>query len=65
MPRGELVFIHGIQSHAGWYEYSCTRFSQAGYRVSFLDRRGAGMNAAARGDAPAGFAGCSTTSPSF
>jgi alpha-beta hydrolase superfamily lysophospholipase len=54
-PRAELVFIHGIQSHAGWYEHSCTRFSQAGYRVSFLDRRGAGMNSAGRGDAPGGF----------
>jgi alpha-beta hydrolase superfamily lysophospholipase len=54
-PRAELVFIHGIQSHAGWYEYSCTRFSQAGYRVSFLDRRGAGMNTAMRGDARGGF----------
>jgi alpha-beta hydrolase superfamily lysophospholipase len=54
-PRAELVFIHGIQSHAGWYEHSCTRYSQAGYRVSFLDRRGAGMNREARGDAPGGF----------
>ena len=54
-PRGELVFIHGIQSHAGWYEHSCTRFAEAGYHVSFLDRRGAGMNAEARGDAPGGF----------
>jgi alpha-beta hydrolase superfamily lysophospholipase len=54
-PRAELVFVHGIQSHAGWYEQSCTRFSQAGYRVSFLDRRGTGMNDAARGDALGGF----------
>jgi alpha-beta hydrolase superfamily lysophospholipase len=54
-PRADLVFVHGIQSHAGWYEHSCTRFSQAGYRVSFLDRRGAGMNSAARGDARGGF----------
>src|SRR5207302_1678305 len=54
-PRAELVFIHGIQSHAGWYEHSCTRFAQAGYQVSFLDRRGAGANDEARGDAPGGF----------
>lgn len=50
--RGELVFIHGIQSHGGWYEGSCAQFSQAGYNVSFLDRRGSGLNAEARGDAP-------------
>jgi alpha-beta hydrolase superfamily lysophospholipase len=54
-PRAELVLIHGIQSHAGWYEHSCTRYAQAGYAVSFLDRRGAGMNTAGRGDAPGGF----------
>jgi alpha-beta hydrolase superfamily lysophospholipase len=48
----EIVCIHGIQSHAGWYEYSCTRLAHAGYCVSFLDRRGAGMNAERHGDAP-------------
>lgn len=49
---GELVILHGIQSHAGWYEYSCTRLARAGFGVSFLDRRGSGMNEQARGDAP-------------
>jgi alpha-beta hydrolase superfamily lysophospholipase len=44
--------VHGIQSHGGWYEYSCTRLSQAGFAVSFLDRRGSGLNAQARGDTP-------------
>jgi alpha-beta hydrolase superfamily lysophospholipase len=48
----EVVCIHGIQSHAGWYEHSCTRLAQAGFAVSFLDRRGSGMNQEARGDAP-------------
>jgi alpha-beta hydrolase superfamily lysophospholipase len=51
-PRGIVVFIHGIQSHAGWYEYSCAQLAQAGYEVLFLDRRGSGMNAQERGDAP-------------
>jgi alpha-beta hydrolase superfamily lysophospholipase len=51
-PRGILVFLHGIQSHGGWYEYSCTKFSDQGYGVYFLDRRGSGMNAQERGDAP-------------
>jgi alpha-beta hydrolase superfamily lysophospholipase len=50
--RAEVVCIHGIQSHAGWYEYSCTRLAAAGFAVSFLDRRGSGMNQEARGDAP-------------
>jgi alpha-beta hydrolase superfamily lysophospholipase len=52
VPRAHVVCIHGIQSHAGWYEYSCARLSQAGYLVSFLDRRGAGLNEQDRGDAP-------------
>ncbi len=51
-PLAEVVCIHGIQSHAGWYEHSCTRLAQAGFAASFLDRRGSGMNQEARGDAP-------------
>ena len=51
-PRAHVVCLHGIQSHAGWYEHSCTRLSRAGYAVSFLDRRGSGMNERDRGDAP-------------
>jgi alpha-beta hydrolase superfamily lysophospholipase len=51
-PRADVVFIHGIQSHAGWYEGSCTALSRAGFAVSFLDRRGSGMNEQDRGDAP-------------
>ena len=44
--------MHGIQSHAGWYEHSCQRLSAAGFAVSFLDRRGSGANGEARGDTP-------------
>lgn len=51
-PRGRVVFVHGIQSHAGWYEHSCRRLAEAGFAVSFLDRRGSGHNREARGDAP-------------
>jgi alpha-beta hydrolase superfamily lysophospholipase len=50
--RGHVVCLHGIQSHAGWYEHSCTEISKAGYLVSFLDRRGSGLNERDRGDAP-------------
>ncbi len=51
-PRAQVVVLHGIQSHGGWYGYSCGRLSQAGFEVSFLDRRGSGLNAQDRGDAP-------------
>ena len=50
--KGTIVFIHGIQSHGGWYESSCKKFAQAGYRVLFLDRRGSGLNDVSRGDSP-------------
>jgi alpha-beta hydrolase superfamily lysophospholipase len=51
-PRAHVVFVHGIQSHARWYERSCTLLAQLGFAVTFLDRRGAGMNDQDRGDAP-------------
>jgi alpha-beta hydrolase superfamily lysophospholipase len=50
--RATIVALHGIQSHGGWYEQSCGRFCDAGYAVSFLDRRGCGLNQRDRGDAP-------------
>jgi alpha-beta hydrolase superfamily lysophospholipase len=52
LPRATIVCIHGIQSHAGWYEQSCERLAEDGYDVYFLDRRGSGANKEARGDAP-------------
>ncbi len=51
-PRADVVCVHGIQSHAGWYEDSCECLAGAGYEVCFLDRRGSGANTEARGDAP-------------
>ncbi len=51
-PRARLVFVHGIRSHGGWYERSCAALAAAGFDVYFLDRRGAGLNTAHRGDAP-------------
>jgi alpha-beta hydrolase superfamily lysophospholipase len=51
-PRARLVFVHGIRSHGGWYTRSCAAFAAAGFDVFFLDRRGAGLNTAHRGDAP-------------
>jgi alpha-beta hydrolase superfamily lysophospholipase len=52
-PKARLVFVHGIRSHGGWYERSCRAFAAAGFDVYFLDRRGAGLNTAHRGDSPA------------
>ncbi|WP_339727885.1 alpha/beta fold hydrolase [uncultured Gimesia sp.] len=48
-PRGTLVVLHGIQSHSGWYDYSCSQLCDAGFRVCFFDRRGSGLNQNERG----------------
>jgi alpha-beta hydrolase superfamily lysophospholipase len=50
--RGRVVCIHGIQSHGGWYTASCAYLAEQGWDVSFLDRRGSGLNQEARGDTP-------------
>jgi alpha-beta hydrolase superfamily lysophospholipase len=50
--KARLVCLHGIQSHGGWYQNSCGRLAAAHYAVSFLDRRGSGLNDCYRGDTP-------------
>jgi alpha-beta hydrolase superfamily lysophospholipase len=50
--RGKVVCLHGIQSHGGWYGASCAYLAKAGFDVTFLDRRGSGLNPQARGDTP-------------
>ncbi|MCS7015055.1 MAG: alpha/beta fold hydrolase [Gemmatales bacterium] len=47
-----VVCLHGIQSHSGWYDYSSARLCEAGYIVWFPDRRGSGRNWEQRGDCP-------------
>jgi alpha-beta hydrolase superfamily lysophospholipase len=49
-PLARVVCLHGIISHGGWYGASCSHLAAAGYEVHFLDRRGSGLNALARGD---------------
>jgi len=51
-PRVQIVALHGIQSHSGWYEWSSERLRAAGFELFFLDRRGSGMNERDRGDVP-------------
>ncbi len=51
-PKADVVALHGIQSHSGWYEFSSRLLAQAGFSVFFLDRRGSGLNQQQRGHAP-------------
>ncbi len=47
------VYAHGIQSHGGWFEWSASVLAEAGLGVVLADRRGSGLNRAARGDTAA------------
>lgn len=44
------VFLHGISSHAGWYERGNAHLAAAGIEVHFLNRRGSGVDDRSRGD---------------
>lgn len=48
-PR--VVLIPGIVSHGGWYLHTCRFLASRGCEVHAVDRRGSGLNMAARGDA--------------
>ncbi|MFH1749090.1 MAG: alpha/beta fold hydrolase [Planctomycetota bacterium] len=50
--RAVVLYLHGIQSHGGWFEWSASLLAEAGCTVVLPDRRGSGMNDAARGDTP-------------
>ena len=36
--KAHLVFVHGIRSHGGWYEKSCTELSNRGFEVKLSGR---------------------------
>lgn len=48
-PRSVVVYLHGIQSHSGWFVSSCQALAEMGNAVFSLDRRGSGRNEADRG----------------
>jgi alpha-beta hydrolase superfamily lysophospholipase len=48
-PRGAVLYLHGIQSHSGWYVQSCEILAANGYTVYAPDRRGSGLNRQDRG----------------
>ncbi|MCK6486575.1 MAG: alpha/beta fold hydrolase [Phycisphaerae bacterium] len=48
-PRGAVLYLHGIQSHGGWYEGAGAHLARADFAVLMPDRRGSGLNAAQRG----------------
>lgn len=47
-----VIYLHGIQSHGGWYQRSASLIASLGFPVLLPDRRGSGLNQPQRGDAP-------------
>lgn len=45
-----LIFIHGIESHSGWFSEVGEKLTRLGLEVYALDRRGSGLNKEERGD---------------
>lgn len=39
-----VVYLHGIESHSGWFHLASQRLQQKGYDVYCMDRRGSGIN---------------------
>ena len=44
-----FIYVHGIESHAGWFDDAADLLSRRGYPVYCLDRRGSGINRENRG----------------
>lgn len=47
--RGRIIYLHGIQSHGGWYVEAADELARRGYTVYLPDRRGSGLNTGPRG----------------
>jgi alpha-beta hydrolase superfamily lysophospholipase len=45
-----FLYLHGIQSHGGWFERSASMLAAGGRMVVLPDRRGSGLNREQRGD---------------
>ncbi len=50
--RSAILYLHGIQSHGGWYAWSASLLAACGHAVVLPDRRGSGRNPR-RGDVAA------------
>ncbi len=42
--KAAIVYLHGIESHAGWFREAADRLALKGYDIFCLDRRGSGLN---------------------
>ncbi|MCU0751442.1 MAG: lysophospholipase [Akkermansiaceae bacterium] len=47
--RAAFIYLHGIESHSGWFDEAARQLAARGYPVFSLDRRGSGLNRENRG----------------
>ena len=47
--RAAFIYLHGIESHSGWFDLAAEHLAARGYSVFSLDRRGSGINRENRG----------------
>lgn len=47
--RAAFIYLHGIESHSGWFDLAAEQLADRGYPVFSLDRRGSGLNRENRG----------------
>ena len=47
--RAAFIYLHGIESHSGWFDLAAEHLAARGYPVFSLDRRGSGINRENRG----------------
>jgi alpha-beta hydrolase superfamily lysophospholipase len=50
-PRAQVVLLHGVQSHSGWYQNLGSVLASRGFEVTFPHRRGSGPHTHDRGHA--------------
>lgn len=48
-PKQNLIYLHGIESHSGWFDKAALQLNALGYSIYALDRRGSGLNRENRG----------------
>jgi acylglycerol lipase len=48
--KADVILLHGIVSHGGWYLASCQYLASQGFGVHFLERRGSGLSSDHPGD---------------
>ena len=47
--RAAFIYLHGIESHSGWFDEAAEQIAKRGYPVYCIDRRGSGINRENRG----------------